>query len=192
MVRFSRNASIAFTNTTVKTFCHPRLSVDLPTPTKFSYNGPNQSADLILESLLRMLNFLTGFAGLLLIGLVMVDTFETILLPRRVARRLRFSSLFSKTLWLSWRAVARRIKSDNRREYMLSYFGPLSLLMLLAAWAVVIIVGFALLQWGVCAPLIVHGNQQGFESYLYMSGITFFTVGYGDVVPTSTAGHFVA
>jgi len=31
-----------------------------------------------------------------------------------------------------------------------------------------------------------------FETYLYMSGITFFTVGYGDVVPTSSSGHLVA
>src|SRR5262249_26614567 len=74
-----------------------------------------------------------------------------------------------------------------RRNGFLSVFGPLLLLLMLALWAIGLIFGFALLQW--CLGAALSGQDHSFLTYLYFSGTTFFTLGYGDLVPTGPAGR---
>ncbi len=126
-------------------------------------------------------------AGVALIILVLVDTFETILQPRRVTHRFRFARFFYRTNWTFWTFVARRIPKGKTREAFLSFFGPLSLLGLFLAWVCGLILGFAVLHWSDSNALATGDRQINFGTYLYMSGTTFFTLGYGDVTPT---GHF--
>jgi len=64
----------------------------------------------------------------------------------------------------------------------------LSLLVLIAAWAASLVVGFALVQNGLGAGLNVAGGGS-FVDYLYLSGETFFTLGLGDIVPASRLGR---
>src|SRR5437764_9446691 len=80
----------------------------------------------------------------------------------------------------------------NRRENYLSYYGPLSLLLLLMIWAVVLMFGFAFLQWGLQVPLNSPEKISTFATYLYASGVTFVTLGYGDVVPLTIMGRVLA
>lgn len=131
-------------------------------------------------------------AGMLLFFAILRDSFETIVLPRRVTRRFRLSRWFYLSTWMLWSTVARKIRPGNRRENYLSYYGPLSLLLLLVAWALVLILAYALFQWGVSDPLQAPEKQQTFWTYLYMSGTTFVTLGYGDVIPLSLLGRILA
>ena len=133
-----------------------------------------------------------AFAGLALILLVLLDTFETILQPRRVTHRFRFARLFYSWNWTLWTFIARRIPSGKRREALLAFFGPLSLLGIFVAWVVGLILGFALLDWSVAAPLQTADRQISFLTYLYMSGTTLFTLGYGDVTPVGHLGRMLA
>src|SRR3982751_291545 len=128
---------------------------------------------------------LLGFIlGPLLIVTILWDTFETVILPRRVTRRLRLTNLFYSGIWIPWSALARRIRNPKRREMLLALFGPLSLLMLLAIWAFGVILGYALLFWGSSAHLNnPYTETINFWTYWYLSGETFFTLGYGDVAP---------
>ena len=64
--------------------------------------------------------------------------------------------------------------SGKRREALLSWFGPLSLLGLFAAWMVGLVVGFAMLNWGLKLPLHAPEPHPTFFTYFYMSGVTFF------------------
>ncbi len=73
---------------------------------------------------------LPAVAGLLIIVAVLWEAFETVVLPRRVTRRFRFTVLFYRLTWRPWRAIASKIRNIKLRETFLSYFGPLSLLML--------------------------------------------------------------
>src|SRR4029077_9058956 len=57
--------------------------------------------------------------------------------------------------------------------------------LLLALWAVGIVVSFGLLQWADGSALNVSGGTPGFATDLYMSGTTFVTLGLGDVAPSS-------
>src|SRR5205085_3700848 len=68
-------------------------------------------------------------------------------------------------------------------------FGPLSMLALLGLWAVGLVFGFALLHWALGTQLSVPAGAHNFGTYLYMSGVIFFTLGFGDVVPLMHAGR---
>ena len=87
-------------------------------------------------------------AGTVVILAVLLDAFETVVLPRRVRRKFRITVWFYRNTWIPWRKITGLIKSPGRRENFLGYFGPLSLLFLLALWASGLIFGFALLQYG--------------------------------------------
>ena len=121
--------------------------------------------------------------GIVLILLVAQDAFETIVLPRRVTRRIRLARLFYRANQTVWQSVAHLMRAGARRESFLSYLGPLSLLALFAFWAVLFVFGFALLLWGLALPLNAPEKVISFFTYLYLSGTTFFTLGLGDVTP---------
>jgi len=100
-----------------------------------------------------------------------------------VSGRIRLTRLFYRSTWIPWRGAA-RLLSGRRRDAFLSFYGPLSLLFLLALWALGSVFSFGLLQWAAgSAMTVVGGGAIGFWSDVYMSGTTFFTLGLGDVVP---------
>jgi hypothetical protein len=76
---------------------------------------------------------------------------------------------------------------------MLSAFGPLSLLLLYVVWAIGIIFGFALIGWGLRSGLtFTGGSGTSLAETLYYSGSIFFTLGLGDILPTSNLNRFLA
>ena len=129
--------------------------------------------------------------GAAIIAIVLWDAFETIVLPRRVTRRLRLARLFYRSTWLPWAAMARHIRLRKRREAILGFFGPLSLIFLLSVWALGLVFGFALLQFGLGSALLAPGWEVGFGTDLYVSGTTLFTLGLGDVTPTATGSRVI-
>ena len=130
--------------------------------------------------------------GIVLIFIILMDAFETIVLPRRIKRSFRIASWFYKNTWGFWTRVGRHIKSANRREGFLAYFGPLSLIVLLGFWAVGLIFGFACVQYGLGEHLTLANEKITFGKVLYLSGETFFTLGYGDITPNNAAARALA
>jgi hypothetical protein len=128
-----------------------------------------------------LLEWIGTATALAMIIIVFIDTFEVIILPRRVKHGYRLARLYYRPAWKLWRSVARRLPAGRRRNGFLSIFGPLSLFGLLAIWAFVLIAGFALLHWSL--KTAVSETDGDFLGYLYFSGTTFFTLGYGDLVP---------
>jgi hypothetical protein len=124
--------------------------------------------------------------GILLLAVVLWDTFETIVLSKTVRRHFSLTSIFYNGLWRFWRFLVRRTKGDLRQSVLVS-FGPMSMLFLIGGWAAILIVAFALIQMGANS---LPGRTVG--EYLYFSGVTFFTLGYGDIVPTASTGHIWA
>jgi hypothetical protein len=132
--------------------------------------------------------------SLILVWIILWDVFETIILPRRVTRKIRIARLFYRWSWRPWRWVGRHMKPGPRRESFLGYFGPLSLLVLFVVWAVGLIVAFAILHLAAGSAISVSGMpdaRPGFWFDLYMSGTTFFTLGLGDVTPHTTMARFI-
>ncbi|HEY1353828.1 MAG TPA: potassium channel family protein [Ktedonobacteraceae bacterium] len=130
-------------------------------------------------------------AGMLSILIAAFDSFETVVLPRRVVRRVRLAKIFYRVSWAVWAWPGRKLRAGNRREYYLSFYGPLSLIALLVLWAALFICGFGLINWSLGLPMHAPGTTLSLGGYLYMSGTTFVTLGLGDITPLSGAGHFL-
>jgi len=137
------------------------------------------------------MRILIGVLGALFIFVVVLDAFETIVLPRRVTRRFRLTRFFYMLTWMPWSKIARRMRSNKRRESFLSFFGPLSLIALLTVWAFGLVSGFSMIQWAFNSRLNMPEEAVTAGTYMYMSGETFFTLGLGDVTPMSPVGRTV-
>src|SRR5271157_981603 len=123
--------------------------------------------------------------GIVIIWAVLRDAFETVVLPRRVTRHFQITAWFYRQTWIPWRRIAEHIKTASRQQNFLGYFGPLSLILLLLFWASGLILAFAFIQFGIGGHEQLGNEPITFGRILYQSGETFFTLGYGDIVPTS-------
>jgi hypothetical protein len=137
------------------------------------------------------MTILSAVVGVVLILIVLGDAFETIVLPRRVTRPISLARLFYQYTWLAWSGAVRSIFSSRRQETFLSWYGPLSLLLLLVFWATCLIIGFGLVHWASGSIIKSQYGTVDFGTYLYLSGTTFYTLGLGDVVPCTTLGRVI-
>jgi len=138
------------------------------------------------------MHIFSAIVGIVSILAILLDAFETVVLPRRVRRSFRITSWFYRRTWIPWRRLASRIQGQARRENFLGYFGPLSLIFLLVLWAAGLIFGFALLQYGAGEHFRLSEEPITFGVLVYHSGETFFTLGYGDIIPNSGLARALA
>jgi Ion channel len=131
--------------------------------------------------------WIVGFFAVVLLLVVLQDAFEVMLLPRRVHRRFRLTRFYFDRAWAAWCWFANRMPAGMARERFLSVFGALSMIVLFALWASTLIGAFGALEWA------FQGNAAAspIGEQIYMSGVTFFTLGYGDVVPHSQPARVV-
>lgn len=130
-----------------------------------------------------MSSIICAIIGIALLAIVLLDAFETIILPRQVTRRWRLTRLFYLATWFPYVRFANLLR-PKRRERLLSFFGPLSLLFLLTIWGILLLIGFAALHF---ADHTVNASSDlaRFGLSLYYSGTTLFTLGLGDLSPHS-------
>jgi Ion channel len=128
-----------------------------------------------------LLKVVSVILGALLIASALNDASRTLVTTRRGNRRFTASQIFYRNTWRLWQSIGTRVKDQNRRQTLLGSFGPLSLVGLLVMWVSVLVVGWAFVWWGVRAEL--EGGVDNLLDAIYYSGVTFFTLGYGDIVP---------
>jgi hypothetical protein len=135
-------------------------------------------------------NLALAIIGILIVVGVLWEAFETIILPRQVTRRWRVTRLFYRWTWRFYSGLFSSL-SKKSRERVLSFFGPLSLILLLSLWAFGLVIGFGLLHYvdGTVADGGPPLHRLGMA--LYFSGSTEFTLGLGDVVPHTPMSRFL-
>ena len=109
-----------------------------------------------------------GFVlGLLIVGATFSSVVGTIVLPKGLRSRISY------TVWRAihqpFMAVARRIRRYESKDRLLGLLGPVSLLVLLGAWLLLFLFGYALLL----LPL----TGDSFMSSLRLAGSSLFTLG---------------
>ena len=62
------------------------------------------------------MSVLSIIVGVVIIVAVLLDAFETVLLPRRVKRTFRLTGLFFRYTWRPWLGLSDLFQSTNRRE----------------------------------------------------------------------------
>lgn len=126
--------------------------------------------------------------GLVCIGAVFWDVFETILVPRPSPGRLRIARHLTRGTWRAWRALALRWRTGLARDRLLGMFAPALSIILLATWLVVLIVGYALILWAVRDQLRPVPADLG--ATIYFAGASVLTLGFGDVVAVGPVARF--
>ncbi|MFZ0662740.1 MAG: potassium channel family protein [Acidobacteriaceae bacterium] len=131
-------------------------------------------------------------AGFCCIVAALLDSFQTVILPRRAVGRFRITRIFYVLTWWPWSHVTERIRNARRRETAFSYYGPLSLLLLIVIWAGALVFGFALILFSLHLPFRdpLHVRAD-FASDIYLSGTTLFTLGLGDITPHSSSARLL-
>ncbi len=136
------------------------------------------------------MHFLALILGLFFCLSVMLDAFQTVILPRRPSGRLRITRMFFLVTWRPWTAFAGMFSNPRVRDQLYSIFGPLALLLLLVVWATVLVAGFGFLFFALGSRFHdVLEPRFAITPHLltdfYVSGTSLFTLGPGDVTPLS-------
>lgn len=129
----------------------------------------------------ELLPLLLGVAVLLLL---LADIFITVL--HHWGGQGPVGKRFARGVWRVAVAATARLSAGTRRQ-LLGRVGPALIPLMLMLWALLAIVGFALvyLPW---MPASFSADSSiptpgTFWDAVYFSGVTFFTLGYGDLVP---------
>jgi hypothetical protein len=134
-------------------------------------------------------------AGSILLALVLLDAFQTIILPRRPVGRFRLTRLFFLVTWYPWTVLVGKVPARRGREQLYSAYGPLALLVLFIFWAVLLILAYGLIYLGLrtafADPTHPTSLLEILRSCLYVSGTTLFTLGLGDVQPIGHMARFL-
>lgn len=127
-------------------------------------------------------SFVILLLGLALIVLTLSDVFQSVIVPRAVGRIFRPSSYLWRVLWAIWPPLAWRIhpQDESAREDFLATFAPLALILMLAMWATLLVLGFGALFWVLRAE--IHPSPRTFWGASYFAGSAFLTIGFGDFV----------
>ena len=139
-----------------------------------------------------MMEIVVGITSVVLIVLVLWDGFTNVVLPRTLNQRFSISGSLIRYTWQPWGWFSARLRNTERRDVLLSIYGPFFSILQVGFWATLLIIGFAGLHWALGSDMIASEGTISFGTDLYQSGVTFFTLGYGDVSPRSGIERFVA
>jgi hypothetical protein len=144
--------------------------------TKFP-GPPNLAVELRSVGVVEVLAVAAGLAIVLVSA---GDSVSTLVTTRRRRGRRWPTQVFYRRTWRAWVALARRA-APEAREGFLAVYGPLSLLGLLVTWVTLLVAGWGLVWWGLRSAVSGVGD---YLDAVYFAGVGFFTVGFGDIVPT--------
>jgi Ion channel len=143
----------------------------------------------VAETLARALACVLGAWAVIA---TLYDGFLVAVLPGRAQWRGLPSQALYRRVYPLWRRAADNSDSRRRAAAALRAFGPLSSVVLIAVWAALLLVGFAALLWGIGADLTGGAGRTTPGDALYFSGVTLFTVGFGDLTPNGARGRVLA
>ena len=124
------------------------------------------------------MRIVVGILGGALVLLMLFEIFLAFLLPRRVKRDPLLARRIAIYAYRPWRALARRLP-EQIGDTLLGMYGPFGLLLDLGLWVVVLMFGYACLQWGGGSHLSATGSVN-FGQDVYFAAAT--------LVSTSPAG----
>lgn len=119
--------------------------------------------------------------GLVLVILVLFDVFKSVIVPGIASEYLRVAPfLVGKLMWPAYKGLALNNSLKNVSSAMLESFGPLSYVVLVAVWLLILVTGYALLLFSFRSTIAPHIHD--FGEAIYFAGASVLTIiGYGDV-----------
>lgn len=133
---------------------------------------------------------LVGVLGAVLVIAMIVEIFVSFLLPRRVKRDPRIVRSVFDYNWRPWRRVARMLP-QQAADTMLGIYGPAGLVLNLVLWVLVLMLGYACLQWAAGSHLGAGGHQVGFGQDFYFAAATMTASSPGVLAAHTTMARTV-
>lgn len=134
---------------------------------------------------MKLLEFVLGA---FLVGVAVYDVFQSVVVPRWTSRTLRIAPYLSDFLWPRWKTYGFRLPAQKREDF-LATFAPLTVMLALTNWVLVLILGYGLMLHALRDGIkpVPHGLGEA----AYLAGTSLFTIGFGDVVATSALARIV-
>ena len=136
-----------------------------------------------------LIGILEFFSGLLIVGIVLFDVFQSVVVPRWTARPFRFAPYLVDELWPRWKKMAFRWRDHDKREDVLGTFAPLVLIILLMVWVLALVFGYGLMLHALRGQ--TNHPEMGFPDSLYLAGVGLLTIGFGDIVAVEPLARMV-
>ncbi|MBV8639023.1 MAG: two pore domain potassium channel family protein [Candidatus Eremiobacteraeota bacterium] len=123
--------------------------------------------------------------GVIFVVLALNDVFQSVIVPRAVGRSFRVSHILWRFGWRLWPRLSFRIYGGNEpaREDFLALFAPVTLVVQLIVWSILVLVGFGMIFWASSHDIGPHPRT--FWEAVYFAGTSYFTIGFGDYVGRS-------
>ncbi len=131
---------------------------------------------------------MVGILGIALVVATFRDLISTVITTQR-DRRWSAARRYYRITWTWYARSARKIDDPRRRERFLVPYGPVSLVGLLAVWVALMVLGWGMVWWG------LQSHMEGIDDFVaavYFSGVTFLTIGYGDIVAEGGGSRLLA
>ncbi len=128
--------------------------------------------------------------GVVCLGLVFWDVFETIVVPRPTPSLWRIARHLTRNSWRIWRRIFAPIRRPLVRERYLGFYAPALVMALLGTWLAFLVLGYGLI-------LLAFGNElkpavHDLPTAAYFAATSLLTLGFGDVVASGGAARVVS
>lgn len=136
------------------------------------------------------MDILIFIAGAVLLGVVLWDIFQSIVVPRPTPGRIRISRYVVPLAWRAWRALGLRKGAAGARDSFLGLFAPGATVLLFAMWLALIVVADGLLLFalrGEIRPVFTN-----LFDAMYFAGTAVTTLGFGEIIAEGGASRLVA
>ncbi|MGE5461720.1 MAG: hypothetical protein ACM3PS_00095 [Syntrophothermus sp.] len=115
-----------------------------------------------------LINIVVFLAGLVMVILTLSSAVSTFVLPR--AARSQLNRVVFGVLRRFFDFILHFAKTYPRRDAVMAYYAPIGLMLLVPAWYVLIMIGYAAMYWAL--------GVGGFPAALRLSGSSLFTLGF--------------
>ncbi len=126
--------------------------------------------------------------GALLVGWVLWDVFESVVVPRPTPSRVRLGENLVRWTWRFWRWVAMRTRTGLQREQFIGSYAPLAVILLLVVWLIAVVVGYGLMLFALRDQITPPPSD--LLTAAYFAGASVLTIG-GDLVANGPLARIV-
>ena len=126
--------------------------------------------------------------GVVLVVSVTADLLNTLVTTHNSRNPFWLTRILYTRTWRMIRFIGQRLPNESWRTRLYAIYAPTSVIALLATWVAQQVLGFGLIWWGVKG---VDGAESLLDS-IYYSGVVYFTLGFGEIVPVEEVPRFGA
>ncbi len=145
-----------------------------------------------------MIHVLAVIIGVIAVVSVVADMINTLVTTQTSNWKWWLSRRLAILTWKFVRMISCRMPDGPMKEGFQASLAPVLVLMMLTGWVAQQILGFGLIWWGIGGVQTISdgtsgvGGLEGLLDSVYYSGVVFFTVGFGEVLPSGTIPRFGA